>query len=106
MPRRRVLTVTSNGHPLTFEGRLAKAPSFWVRSVTVIRRFATINGISLPVAVESLADVRLVGPAAFSMEYEYTVVDGVPVRYPAHATTNGPSAHLLTLYAASKGMNE
>lgn len=97
-----VLTVTPAGRPLTLEGRLAKTPSFWVRSVTVIRRFDTIDGLTLPVAVESLADLRFVGPSAFSMVYEYRAVNGVPVNDSATSRESGPSSYLLALHAAFK----
>jgi hypothetical protein len=94
-----VLTLTSEGQLVSVEGRLAKSPSFWVRSVTVIRRFATLNGVTLPVAVESVANVRMVGASRFSMTYEYTTVNGTAVApgFPSDGTA--PSAHLLALHA-------
>jgi hypothetical protein len=97
-----VLTVTPDGQPVLVEGRLAKSPSFWVRSVTVIRRFGSIDGVTLPVSVESLADVRMVGSSAFSMEYEYTAVNGRPVADVTRVAA-GPSSQLLALHAALKG---
>jgi hypothetical protein len=93
-----VLTLTSEGQLVSVEGRLAKSPSFWVRSVTVIRRFATLNGVTLPVAVESVANVRMVGASAFSMTYEYRTVNGAAVA-PGFAPGVAPSAHLLALHA-------
>jgi hypothetical protein len=98
-----VLTLTAEGQVVSLEGRLAKTPSFWVRSVTVIRRFSTIDGFTLPVAVESLADVRFVGPSAFFMEYEYRAVNGMPVASQNRPESDDPSPRLLALHAALKG---
>jgi hypothetical protein len=58
------------------EGRLAKSPSFWTRSVDVMRRYARRAGRAMLVEVRSLADVKLVGPTEFVMSYEYQSVDG------------------------------
>lgn len=95
-----VLTVSSDGHPLMLEGRLAKSPSFWVRSVTIMKRFARVGGVSLPVVIESLADVKMFGKSAFSMRYNYSAVNGRNVGHTASAAPSfGPSAQLLALHA-------
>lgn len=100
------ITVSPEGHLTTLEGRLAKNPSFWTRSVTVIRRFATINGLTLPVSVESLAEVRFVGPSTFSMSYEYARVDGQPVENETVARSTSPSSRLLALFTRFKQAND
>ena len=79
------LTVSADGYPLVLEGRLVKSPSFWVRSVTVVKKFARIGGVSLPVAIESLADVKMVGKSSFSMRYTYSAVNGRSVGHTASA---------------------
>ena len=55
------LTVSADGHPILLEGKLAKSPSFWVRSVTIVKKYARIGGVSLPVSIESLADLWMLG---------------------------------------------
>ena len=52
------LTVSSDGYPLQLEGTLAKSPSFWVKSVAVVKRYGRFAGVALPTAIESLADVQ------------------------------------------------
>jgi hypothetical protein len=97
---RGTLTVDADGHPLLLEGQLAKSPSFWIKSVTVVKRFTRVGGVSLPVIVESLADVRMVGRSSFAMHYSYTAVNGRPVGRVASATPSfGPSPELLALHA-------
>jgi hypothetical protein len=94
------LTVSQDGHPLLLEGRLAKSPSFWVRSVTIVKRYARVGGVSLPVVIESLADVKMFGKASFSMHYNYHAVNGHSVGYTASAAPAfGPSRQILALYA-------
>ena len=96
-----VLTVSGDGHPLVLEGRLVKSPSFWVRSVTVVKRYARVGGVSLPVSIESLADVRMVGQSSFSMRYRYTEVNGHSVAHTAStAPSFGPSPQIRALHAA------
>ena len=96
-----VLTVSGDGHPLVLEGRLVKSPSFWVRSVTVVKRYARVGGVSLPVSIESLADVKMVGQSSFSMRYRYTEVNGHSVAHTAStAPSFGPSPQIRALHAA------
>lgn len=76
--------VDALGRLMKVEGRLAKSPSFWVRSVIVRRMYQAVSGHALPVLVESVADVKLAGSCEFSMWIDYTAVDGRPVE---HVTT-------------------
>ena len=85
-PRRKETTlidgtaqVDARGRLQQVEGRLAKSPSFWVRSVTVRRTYQAVSGHALPVRVESVADVKLAGACEFSMWIDYTVVDGIRI---------------------------
>ena len=68
------------GELVRVQGRLAKNPSFWVNNVDIVRKYERIDGAVLPVAVESKANVRFLGPATFQMTYEYSEIDGRTVR--------------------------
>jgi hypothetical protein len=69
--------VTAEGADLVrVEGRLAKSPSFWTRSVDVVRRYEQRAGRILLVEVRSSADVKVVGQSEFVMRYEYESVNG------------------------------
>ncbi len=61
------------------EGLLVKRPSFWTRRVEVVRRYARLAGVRVPVAMSSVADVLLAGRSTFSMDYEYQSINGTPL---------------------------
>jgi hypothetical protein len=63
------------------EGRLVKRPSFWTRRVHVVRQYARVDGVRVPVAMESTADVLLVGRSTFSMRYEYEAINTIASRH-------------------------
>jgi hypothetical protein len=67
------------GELVRLQGRLTKSPSFWVKDVDIVRRYGRIQGVVLPVAVESKAQLRLFGAATLRMTYAYSEVDGHPV---------------------------
>lgn len=69
----------SDGALMRIEGALAKSPSFWTRRIMLVRHYGTINGVQLPVAVESTAQIRIAGRSTFHMRYTYETVNGVPV---------------------------
>jgi hypothetical protein len=83
-PRRRdpalvdgtIFVTAARGDLVRVEGRLAKAPSFWTRSVDVVRRYDRRAGEIVPVEVRSLADVKLAGLSSFVMHYDYESVNG------------------------------
>lgn len=64
---------------LSVEGRLVKAPSFWTRKVDVVRRYARMQGVRVPVSMESTAQVLILGTSTFSMSYDYASINGTPV---------------------------
>ena len=67
----------TDGNLVRFEGRLAKSPSFWVKNVDIVRKYERIAGVVVPVALESKAQVRLLGGAAtLRMTYSYSEIDG------------------------------
>jgi hypothetical protein len=72
----------SDGELSRIEGKLSKTPSFWTRRVEVIRRYQRINGIRVPVAIESVAQVLLAGRSTFKMTYEYETINGSRVGDP------------------------
>jgi len=65
----------SDGDLVRIEGRLSKPPSFWTRRVEVVRHYERINGVRLPVAIESVAQVLIAGRSTFSMTYDYESVN-------------------------------
>ena len=46
---------------LRVEGRLSKNPSFWTSLVNIIRHYARVDGIRVPIAIESIARVKFAG---------------------------------------------
>lgn len=86
-PRRRdtllidgsMLLAEPEGDLQRVEGFLIKRPSFWTREVHVVRRYARIDGVRVPVATESTARVLVVGRSRFSMVYDYAAINGAPV---------------------------
>lgn len=72
---------------LRVEGRLAKNPSFWTSLVNVIRHYARLDGVRVPVAVESIAKVKLVGLSRMDVHYEYESINGRPVSLSARRTS-------------------
>jgi hypothetical protein len=61
------------------EGRLAKSPSFWTRRVDVVKQYARVGGLRVPVRVESTAQIRLAGTSTMTMTYDYEMINGVDV---------------------------
>lgn len=97
------LTVNADGYPLKLEGRLAKAPSFWVKSVTIVKYFGRFSGVALPTVVESLADLKLFGRSTLTMRYRYHEVNGHAVAHSVNAEPiQGPSAEILALHATGR----
>jgi hypothetical protein len=69
----------TDGELVCLKGRLAKSPSFWVKSVDIVRHYERIGGTILPVVLESKAQLRPFGTAALHMTYRYLEVDGRPI---------------------------
>jgi hypothetical protein len=61
------------------EGRLAKSPSFWTRRVDVVKQYARVGGLRVPIRVESTAQIRLAGTSTMTMTYDYEMINGVNV---------------------------
>jgi hypothetical protein len=77
-----IFLLPDTGDLVRVEGRLSKAPSFWIRQVNIVRSFQRIAGARLPVAVEAVANIRLAGKASFRMTYDYEMVNGQRVGSP------------------------
>ena len=65
------------------EGQLAKSPSFWTRRVEVLKQYARVNGLRVPVRVESTAQIRFAGTSTMTMTYDYQMINGVSIP-PSH----------------------
>ena len=71
------MTLTAaDGALVRLQGRLAKNPSFWVKNVDIVRTYERIDGSVVPVALETRAQVRLLGDATLRMTYDYSEIDG------------------------------
>jgi hypothetical protein len=75
----RILLTDPGGDLARVEGVLSKRPSFWTREVRVVRRYARIGGVRVPIEMQSEARVLLVGRSTFSMVYEYAFINGSAV---------------------------
>ena len=67
------------GDLVRVEGRLAKNPSFWTSLVNIVRRYARIGGVRVPVATETTAKVKMVGTSRLQVTYDYETINGRPV---------------------------
>jgi hypothetical protein len=71
-----MLLSPDDGALVRLQGRLAKSPSFWVKSVQIVRSYKRINNVVLPVRLETNARLKLLGPATLRMTYAYSEIDG------------------------------
>lgn len=71
---------------LRVEGRLSKNPSFWTSLVNVIRHYARLDGVRVPIATESTAKVKFAGVSHFDVRYEYETINNRPVSMAARRT--------------------
>lgn len=78
------MVLSPDGHDLLrVEGRLAKNPSFWTSLVNIVRRYARLAGVRVPVATETTAKVKFAGTSQLRMSYEYESINGRPVNLSA-----------------------
>ena len=61
------------------EGRLAKSPSFWTRRIDVVKQYARVGGLRVPIRVESTAQIRFAGTSTMTMTYAYEMINGFSV---------------------------
>jgi len=83
------MVIGPEGDLLRVEGLLSKNPSFWTSQVYVIRHYARVDGVRVPIATESLAKVKLAGRSRLNVKYEYESVNGRPVKT---AAVHAPAA--------------
>ena len=72
--------LSPEGMLLRIEGDLVKRPSFWTKSVHLIRHYGRVDGTHVPLRVDFVAQVRLVGTSRLSMTYKYLEINGRPVQ--------------------------
>ena len=81
------MVLTQDGTDLLrVEGRLAKNPSFWTNTVNIIREFARLDGVRVPLTTESIARLKFAGRARMTVHYEYESINGRQVSMSARRT--------------------
>jgi hypothetical protein len=78
-----------DGDLVRVEGRLSKTPSFWTRRVDVVRWYRRLAGVRVPVALETVASIRIAGKSTFRVTYHYETVNGQHVGSPQLRTAKG-----------------
>ena len=71
--------LNDGGDLLRVEGKLSKNPSFWTSLVNIVRRYARIAGVRVPVATETTAKIKFVGTAQLEVLYDYQSINDKPV---------------------------
>jgi hypothetical protein len=77
--RGRLFLAPVEGDLVRVEGTLARNPSFWVTRVAVVRFYRRIEGVVMPVSLDTTAQLRLFGSSALRMTYRYSEIDDRPV---------------------------
>jgi hypothetical protein len=85
------MVLSPEGELLRVEGLLSKNPSFWTGQVNVIRHYARVDGVRVPIATESIAKVKLAGLSRLNIRYEYDTINGRSVRTAALPSPAAPS---------------
>jgi hypothetical protein len=75
----RMVLNADSGDLLRVEGKLSKNPSFWTSLVNVIRHFAKLDGVRVPVSTNSVAKVKFAGESRLDVFYHYESINGRPV---------------------------
>jgi hypothetical protein len=81
-----VFVKQDDGDLVRIEGRLSKVPSLWTRHVEIVRRYGRIDGVHVPMEIESVAQVLIAGRSTFRMTYEYESINGQRVGNPQPRT--------------------
>jgi hypothetical protein len=85
-----IFVTAADAELVRVEGRMAKSPSFWTRTVDVVRKYERRGGARMLVEVRSQADVKIVGPSNFVMNYQYENING-------QAAHDGPKLLLASM---------
>jgi hypothetical protein len=90
---------------LRVEGTLAKNPSFWTSTVNIVREFAMLDGVRVPVSTETVAKLKFAGQAHMEVRYQYETVNGRRVDVAsAHGTASlDPSRPIVQQTARALG---
>jgi hypothetical protein len=72
-----VLVTRGEARIVRVEGQLAKNPSFWTTEVQVVREYALVNGVNMPIELSSRARIRIFGESEFRMQIRYESIAGV-----------------------------
>jgi len=88
----RVVLSGDGNELLRVEGRLSKSPSFWVSLVNVIRHYARLDGVRVPIATESTAKVKFAGISQLDVHYEYETINQRPVSVAARRISSNTTA--------------
>ena len=72
------MVLSEGGELLRVEGQLSKNPSFWTSLVNVIRHYARLDGVRVPIATESVAKVKFAGVSHLDVHYDYETINGRP----------------------------
>jgi hypothetical protein len=64
---------------LRVEGRLSKNPSFWTSLVDIVREFARVDGVRVPIATDTVAKLKFAGTSRLDVRYHYETINGRPV---------------------------
>ena len=76
-----VFVTSTDADIVRVEGRMVKSPSFWTTRVDVVKRYARIAGVRVPVRLDTTAHVRFAGTSTMSMTYNYEMVNGKEVSH-------------------------
>jgi hypothetical protein len=68
--------LNDRGDLVRIEGKLSRNPSFWTSLVNIVRHYARITGVRVPVATETTARMRFVGIARLDVIYDYQSING------------------------------
>jgi hypothetical protein len=64
---------------LRVEGRLSKNPSFWTNVVDIVREFARLDGVRVPISTDTIAKLKFAGTSRMDVRYNYESINGRPV---------------------------
>jgi len=75
-----------DGDLVRIEGRLSKAPSFWIRRVEISRHYQRFCGYRMPTLLEATATILFAGPTNFRVTYDYESINGSRIGSPQPRT--------------------
>jgi len=74
------MVLNENGTELLrVEGRLSKNPSFWTNVVDIVREFARLDGVRVPISTDTVAKLKFAGTSRMDVRYQYETINGRPV---------------------------